>query len=81
MCFELFHHYGQYCASMEPGGLIYSPLLENLPKWVEFDVSSLDFGHWFARLAYGGIYFKVHVGWDIEMQYQDIDGELHCSKC
>lgn len=80
ICFQLFHHYGEHCISMQPDGLLNAGLLNQLPKQASFDIGGLDFGHWYAKLSYAGMYLNIDAAWCFEMKYKDLEGQVFVSK-
>ncbi|OOV80049.1 hypothetical protein B1202_15070 [Acinetobacter amyesii] len=76
LCFDLFHHYGAHCTSFEPSTLIHAKPMQQLPEQASFDIFSLDFGHWCAKLSYAGMYLKIDAGWEFQLEFKDQHGQI-----
>ena len=76
LCFELFHHYGSHFKSFEPSALIHAKPMQQLPEQASFDIFSLDFGHWYAKLSYAEMYLKIDAGWEFQLELKDQHGQI-----
>ncbi|WP_162689768.1 hypothetical protein [Acinetobacter sp. CFCC 11171] len=40
-------------------------------------IFSLDFGHWYAKLSYAGMYLKIDAGWEFQLEFKDQHGQIY----
>ncbi|WP_180076712.1 hypothetical protein [Acinetobacter sp. YH12251] len=50
--------------------------MQQLPEQARFDIVSLDFGHWYAKLSYAGMYLKIDAGWEFQLELKNQHGQI-----
>lgn len=73
----LFHQFHDYCPTYEPHYFCKMEILDQLPKRAQFDIYSLDWGQWEAKIYYSGMYFKIEAHQEIKIEMKDKSGQLH----